>query len=123
MNTKDTKMLMSPKAHGLVSNTHHSKTCMVKHLTHDRISGGKMTKRHDSGSVGKKKMTSSDETNHAVVSLLPKKEDSSWWVSTLVPLTLVMAASIHAAKLDENRMLYNVSDATKVQILGYYLTK
>ena len=31
----------------------------------------------DSGSVGKKK-TSSDETNHVVVSLLPTEEDSSW---------------------------------------------
>jgi len=43
INAKDTKMVMSPKAQGLVSNTHHSKTCMVKHHTHDRMSG-KMTK-------------------------------------------------------------------------------
>jgi len=154
---------MSPKAQGLVSNTHHSKTCMVKHHTHDRMSGGKTTKRHNSGSVGKKttssdetnhavvsllpteedssrmsggkgekpmnsgsavkKTTFSDETNHAAVSLLPKKEDSSRWVSTLVPLTLLTAASIHAVKLNENRMLYNVSDATKVQMVGYYLTQ
>ena len=32
INTKDTKMVMSPKAQGLVSNTHHSKTCMLKKL-------------------------------------------------------------------------------------------
>jgi len=76
INAKDTKMLMSPKAQGLVSNTHHSKTCMEKHCTHDRMSGGKTTKRHKSGSVGKK-TTSLDETNHSVVSLLPTEEDSS----------------------------------------------
>jgi len=162
INAKDTKILMSPKDQGLVSNTHHSKTCMVKHRTHFRMSGGKTTKRQNSGSVGKKK-TSSDETNHVVVSLLPTEEDSSWmsggkgakqtnsgsavkkttfsdetnhaavsllpkqedssrWVSTLVPLTLltaasIHAASIHAAKLNENRMLYNVSNGAKVQII------
>jgi len=32
INAKDTKMVMSPKAQGLVSNTHHSKTCMVKKM-------------------------------------------------------------------------------------------
>ena len=32
INAKDTKMVMSPKAQGLVSNTHHSKTCIVKKL-------------------------------------------------------------------------------------------
>ena len=68
--------MMSPKAQGLVSNTHHSKTCMEKHCAHDRMSGGKTTKRHNSGSVGKK-TTSSDEINHSVVSLLPTEEDSS----------------------------------------------
>jgi len=78
INAKDTKMLMSPKAQGLVSNTHHSKTCMEKHCAHDRMSGGKTTKRHNSGSVGTK-TTSKDETNHSVVSLLrvPTEEDSS----------------------------------------------
>ena len=150
INAKDTKMEMSQKAQGLVSNTHHSKTCMVKHHTHDRMSGGKTAKQQNSGSAGKKttsldetnhavvslfpteedssqmsggkgakrtnsgsavkKTTFSDETNHATVSLLPKKEDSSRWVSTLVHLTLLTAASIYAAKLNENRMLYNVSD-------------
>jgi len=136
---------------------------MVKHRTHNRMSGGKTTKRRNSGSVGKK-TTSSDETNHAVVSLLPteedcsrmsggkgakrtnsgsaiknttfldetnhaavsllpKKEDSSRWVFTLVPLTLLTTASIYGAKLNENRMLCNVSDATKVQIVGYYSTQ
>jgi len=135
---------------------------MVNHYTHERMSGGKTTKRHNSGSVGKKttssdetnhqvvsllpkeedssrmsfgkgakrtnsgstvkKTTFSDETNHATVSLLPKKEDSSRWVSTLVRLTLLTVDSIHAVKLNENRMLYNVGDTTKVQIVGYYLT-
>ena len=54
-----------------------------------------------------------DETNHAAVSLTPTEDDSSRWVSTLAPLTLLKAASKHAAKLNEHRMLYNVSDATK----------
>jgi len=76
INAKDTKMLMSPKAQGLVTNTHHSKTCMEKHCAHDRMSGGQTTKRHNSGSVGKK-TASSDEINHSVVSLLPTEEDSS----------------------------------------------
>ena len=31
--------------------------------------------------------------------------------------------SISAAKLNENRMMYNVSDATNAQIKGYYLTQ
>ena len=87
-----------------------------------RMSRGKGAKRTNSGSAVKK-TTFSDETNHAAVSLFPEKEDSSRWVSTLVPLTLLTAASIHAAKLNENRMLYNVSDATKVHIMGYYLTQ
>jgi len=86
------------------------------------MSGGKGAKRTNSGSAVKK-TTFSDETNHAAVSLLPQKEDCSQWVSTLVPLTLLTAASIHAVKLNENRMLYNVSDATKAQIMGYYLTQ
>jgi len=86
------------------------------------MSGGKGAKRTDSGSAVKK-TTFSDDTNHATVSLLRKKEDSSRWVSTLVPLTVLTAASIHAAKLNENRMLYKVSDATKAQIMVYYLTQ
>jgi len=77
----------------------------------------KGTKRTNCGSAVKK-TTFSDETKHAAVSLLPKKEDSSRWVSTLVPFTLLTAGSIHAAKLNENIMLYNVSDATKAQIMG-----
>jgi len=32
INAMDTKMVMSPKDQGLVSNTHHSKTCMVNKL-------------------------------------------------------------------------------------------
>jgi len=86
------------------------------------MSCGKGAKRTNSGSAGKK-TTFLDETNHARVSLLPKKEDSSQWVSTLAPLTLLKVASKHAAKLTEIRMLYNVSDATKAQIKGYYLTQ
>jgi len=113
INAKDTEMVMSPKAQGLVSN----KTCMVKHCTHDRMSGGKRMKRQNSGSAGKK-TTSLDETNHAVVSLLPMEEDSSRCVSTLAPLTLLKAASKHAAKLNENRMLYNVSNATKAAMVS-----
>jgi len=115
-------MVMSPKAQGLVSNTHHSKTCMLKNCSLDRMSSGKGAKRTNSGSTGKK-TTFSDETNHAAVSLLPKEEDSRRWVSTLAPLPPFRAASKHAARLNENRMLYNVSDATKAQIKGYHLTQ
>jgi len=61
----------------------------------------------NSGSAGKK-TTFSDETNHAAVSLLPKKEDSSLGVFTLTPLALLKAVNKHAAKLNENRMLCNV---------------
>jgi len=86
------------------------------------MTGGKGAKRTNSGSAGKK-TTLSDETNHPAVSLLPKKEDSSQWVSTLAPSTLLKATSKHAAKLNENRMMYNVSDATQAQIKGYYLTQ
>jgi len=83
----------------------------VEELTHDRMSGGKAAKRSTSGATSKK-TTVSDETNHAAVSITFKDDDSSRWVSTLAPLTLLKAASKHAAKLNENRMLYNVSDAT-----------
>jgi len=89
---------------------------MVKHHTHDRTIGGKTTKGQNSGSTVKK-TTSLIETNHTDVSLLPKKEDSSRWVSTLVTLTLLKAASKHAAKLNENRMLYNVGDATRAAMV------
>ena len=110
------------KAQGLVSNTHHSKTCILQNCTHDRMSCGKGTKRTNSGSAGKK-MTFSDETNHSAVSLLLKKKDGSQWVSTLAPLTLLKAASKHTAKPNENSMMYNVSDATQAQIKGHYLTQ
>jgi len=86
------------------------------------MSGGKGAKWTNSGSAGKK-TTFSDEINHAAVSLLPKKEDCSQWVSTLAPLILLKAASKHVAKLNENKMMYNVSDATQAQIKGYYLTQ
>jgi len=58
-----------------------------------------------------------DETNHAAVSLTPIEDDSSQWVSTLAPLTLLKAASMHAAWLNEHRMLYTVSDATKAAMV------
>ena len=32
INAKDQKMVMSPKAQGLVNNTHHSKTCMLQKM-------------------------------------------------------------------------------------------
>jgi len=86
------------------------------------MSYGKGVKQMNSGSAVKK-MTFSDETNHAAVSFLPKKEDSSRWVSTLVPLTLLNETSKHAGKLNEKRLLYNVSEATRAQIMGYYLTQ
>ena len=57
-------------------------------------------------------MASLDETNHAVVSLIPTEDDPTRWVSTLAPLTLLKAASKHAARLNEHRMLYTVSDET-----------
>jgi len=41
INAKDTKMVMSPKAQELASNTHHSQTCMLRNCTHDRMSVGK----------------------------------------------------------------------------------
>jgi len=86
------------------------------------MSGGKAAKRSTSGATAKK-TTFSDETNHAAVSLTHKEDDSSRWVSTLAPLTLLKAANKHAAKLNKNKMLCNVSDATKAQIKGYYLTQ
>ena len=41
INAKDPKMVMSPKAQGLVSNTHHGKKIMLKNSTHDRDERGK----------------------------------------------------------------------------------
>ena len=81
---KRPKIVMSPKAQGLVSNTHHGKKHMLKTCTHDRMIGGKAAKRSNSGATAKK-TTFLDETNHAAVSLTPKEDDSSRWVSTLAP--------------------------------------
>jgi len=92
------------------------KKCMLKYCTHGSMNAGKGAKRTTSGSAGKK-TTYLDEMNHAVASLLPKEDDSRQWVSTLAPLTLLKAASQHAATLNENRMLYNVSDATKAAMV------
>jgi len=108
-------MVMSPKAQGLVSNTHHEKKMHVEALTHDSMNAGKGAKR-TSGSTGKK-TTYSDEIIHAVASLLPKEDDSSRWVSTLAPLTFLKSASKHAVTLNENIMLYNVSDAPKAAMV------
>ena len=86
------------------------------------MSSGKGAKRSNSDSVGKK-TTFLDDANHAAVSLLSKKTDCSWWVSTLAPLTLLKAARKYVAKLNENRILCNVSDTTKAltQIKGQTL--
>jgi len=107
---------MSPKAQGLVTNTHHGKKHMLTHCTHDRMSGGKAAKQSNCVDTVKK-TPFSDETNHATVSLTPKEDDYSRWVSTLAPLTLLKAGSKYASKLNENRMLYNVSDAIKDRVL------
>jgi len=107
---------MSPKAQGLVTNTHHDYKHRLKSCTHDRMSGGKAAKRSNSG-VTVKKTTSLDETNHATVSLTPTEDDSSRWVSTLAPLILLKEASKHAVKLNEHRILYNVSDVTKAAMV------
>jgi len=45
---------MSPKAQGLVSNTHHGKKHMLKNCAHDRMSVGKAAKRSNSGATAKK---------------------------------------------------------------------
>jgi len=58
---KRQKIVMSPKAQGLVSETHHGKKHMLKNCTHDRMSGGKAAKRSNSGSTAKK-TTFLDET-------------------------------------------------------------
>ena len=89
---------------------------MLKYYTHSSMNAGKGAKRTTSGSVCKK-TTYSDEINHVVASLLSKEDDSSRWVSNLAPLTLLKAASKHATTLNENRMLYNVSDATKAAMV------
>jgi len=72
-----------------------TKKCMLKHFTHGGMNAGKGAKRTTSDSADKK-TTYSDEINHAVASLLPKEDDSSRWVTTLAPLTLLKAASTHA---------------------------
>jgi len=52
-----------------------------------------------------------------VSSLLPKEDDSSRWVSTLAPLTLLKTVTQYAVTLNKNRMMYNVSDATKADMV------
>jgi len=110
INAKDQEIVMSPKAQGLVSNTHHGKNNMLKNCTHDRMSGGKAAKRANPG-VTAKKTTFSDERNHAVVSLTPEEDDSSRWVSTLAPLSLLKAASKYVIIID------------KAHIKGHYLSQ
>ena len=99
-----------------MGHTHHDEKHMLTNYTLDRMSGAKATKRSNSGATPKK-MKSLDETNHAVVSLIPTEDDSSRWVSTVAPLTLLKATSKHAARLNEHRMLYTVSDATKAAMV------
>ena len=76
------------------------------------MNAGKGTKRMTSSSAGKK-MTYWDEINHAVTSLLSKEDDSSRWVSTLAPLTLLKIGGKYAVTLNENIILYNVSDGQR----------
>ena len=116
MNTKATYIVMVQKAQGLVGNTHHDEKHMLTNYTLDRMSGGKATKRSNTGATPKK-MASLDETNHAAVSLIPTEDGSTRWVSTLAPLTLLKAASKHAGRLNEPRMMYTVSDATKATMV------
>jgi len=74
INAKD-KVVIPPKAQGLVNNTHCNKTCMLN-CNYHRMSAGKGAKRSTSGAAGKK-TTSSMETSHASAYLLPTEEDSS----------------------------------------------
>jgi len=92
---------------------------MLKNCTHDRMSGGKGTKRTNSGAAAKK-TTFSDETNHAAVCLLPAEAEPDGWASTLAPLTLIQAASNHAVKLNENRMLYIYIKGQTLDILWVF---
>ena len=116
MNTKAKYIVMVQKAQGFVGNTHHDEKHMLTNYTLDRMSGAKTTKRSNSGATPKK-MAALDETNHAAVSLIPTEDDSTRWVSTLAPLTLLKAGSKHAVRLNEHRMLYTVSDATKAAMV------
>ena len=59
------------------------------------MSGGK-AKRANSAT---KKVTVTEEINHAAAQVLPTGQDYERWISTLEPLTLLKAASKHAAKL------------------------
>ena len=74
--------------------THIITKHMLKNYIHDRMSGGKAAKRSNSG-------VKADERNHAVVSLTPKEDDSSRWVSTLAPLTLLKTVSKHVFIIDK----------------------
>ena len=69
INAKDTKVVIPPKAQGLVNKTHCNKTCMLN-CNYDRMSAGKGAKGSTSGAAGKK-TTSSEETSHASSYLLP----------------------------------------------------
>jgi len=112
MNAKAKYIVTVQKAQGFGGNTHYDEKHILRNYTLDRMSGAKATKRSNSGATTKT-MTTLDETNHAAVSLIPTEDDSSRWVSTVAPLTLLKATSKHAARLNEHRMLYTVSDATK----------
>ena len=94
-------------------------TCILEDCTHDRMSGGKGTKRTNSDAAAKK-TTFSDKTNHAAVGLVPAEVESDGWGSTLAPLTLLQAASKHAVKLNENRMLYIYIKGQTLDILWVF---
>ena len=98
MHTKAKYIVTVQKAQGLVGNTHHDEKHMLTNYTLDRMSGAKAVKQSNSGATPKK-ITSLDETNHAAVSLTPTEDDSTRWVSTFAPLTLLKAASKHAAMI------------------------
>ena len=72
--------------------------------------------------IGSKKTTFAEDVNHATVQPPPLEEAAGnvdGWGFTLVPLTLLKAASRHADKLNNDRMSYHVRDATKVVMVEY----
>ena len=68
---------------------------MLKNCTHDRMSGGKAAKWSNSGDTAKN-TTFSDDINPVGVSLTPKEDDASWWVSTLASLGFLFCSEFLA---------------------------
>jgi len=120
INAIDTKMVMSPKAQGLVSNTHHSQTCMLKNCTHDRMSSGKGAKRTTSGSAGKK-TTALDEAEGTWTTVTIRRKRTTRQAdgrdnksSDTGKLTLVAnkyACLIKEDQIENNRKIMNVCKA------------